>query len=168
MENGYVDSAARLRSILEALPMPENPVKFVKETSIERFFNQSFGFLIRLGIGLAHHYLLITRGRKTGREYSTPVNVLELNGRRYLVASRGETGWVRNARAAGSVILKKGAKQWTVKVRELPEADRPPVIKEFLDRFASSVQRFYTIRAGAPVEDFRAVAASNPVFELSA
>lgn len=148
--------------------MSENPPKFIKETSLDRFFNQSFGFLIRLGIGFAHNYLLITRGRKTGREYATPVNVLEMNGRRYLVASRGETGWVRNARAAGSVILKKGAKQWTCKVRELPEGERPPVIKEFLDRFATSVQRFYTIRAGSPVEDFRAIAASNPVFELSA
>ncbi len=148
--------------------MPDNPGKFVKETRLDRIFNQSFGFLVRLGIGFAHNYLLITRGRKTGREYATPVNLLEMNGRRYLVASRGETGWVRNARAAGTVVLKKGAKQWTWKVRELSLDERPPVIKEFLDRFASSVQRFYTIRAGAPVEEFRAVAASNPVFELSA
>ncbi|MHB8384206.1 MAG: nitroreductase family deazaflavin-dependent oxidoreductase [Candidatus Binataceae bacterium] len=147
--------------------MPAAPAKFVKESALDRIFNQSFGFLLRLGIGFAHNYLLITKGRKTGREYSTPINLLEMNGRRYLVASRGETGWVRNARAAGSVILKKGAKQWTWKVRELSEGERPPVIKEFLDRFASSVQRFYTIRAGAPVEEFCAVAASNPVFELS-
>ncbi|MGH7781244.1 MAG: nitroreductase/quinone reductase family protein [Candidatus Binataceae bacterium] len=147
--------------------MPENPPKFVRETAVERFFNQSFGFLLRFGIGAAHNYLLITKGRKTGREFSTPVNLLEMNGRRYLVASRGETGWVRNARASGSIVLKKGAKQWTWKVRELAIDERPPVIKEFLDRFASSVQRFYTIRAGSPVEEFRAVAPSNPVFELS-
>ncbi|HVA80991.1 MAG TPA: nitroreductase family deazaflavin-dependent oxidoreductase [Candidatus Binataceae bacterium] len=148
--------------------MPESRGKFVKETSLERIFNQSFGFLVRLGIGLEHNYLLITKGRKTGREYATPVNLLEMNGRRYLVASRGETGWVRNARAAGAVTLKKGAKNWTYKVRELPIDERPPVIKEFLDRFAASVQRFYPIRAGAPVEAFAAVAAINPVFELSA
>ncbi|HUY28807.1 MAG TPA: nitroreductase family deazaflavin-dependent oxidoreductase [Candidatus Binataceae bacterium] len=148
--------------------MPEGSGKFAKETSIERIFNQSFGFLLRLGVGYAHNYLLITSGRKTGREYATPVNLLEMNGHRYLVASRGETGWVRNARAAGSVILKKGAKQWTWKVRELPIDDRPPVIKEFLERFAASVQRFYTIRAGSPVEAFAAVAPGNPVFELLA
>lgn len=146
--------------------MTESSRKFVKETPLERFFNQSYGFLVRLGFGFAHNYLLITRGRKTGREYSTPVNVLDLGGRRYLVASRGETGWVRNARVAGAVILKKGAKQWSYKVRELAVDERPPVIKAFLERFASSVQRFYTIRAGAPVEEFRAVAEENPVFEL--
>jgi deazaflavin-dependent oxidoreductase (nitroreductase family) len=148
--------------------MAENSGKFVKETRLDRIFNQCFGFLVGLGIGFAHNYLLITKGRKTGRAYATPVNLLEMNGRRYLVASRGETGWVLNARAAGTVILKKGAKQWTWKVRELALDERPPVIKEFLDRFASSVQRFYSIPAGSAVEEFRAVAASNPVFELSA
>ena len=44
---------------------------------------------------------LKVRGRKTGHWRSVPVNVLEVDGQRYLVAPRGETDWVRNLRAAG-------------------------------------------------------------------
>lgn len=148
--------------------MPANPRKFLKESRLDRIFNRCFGFLVGLGIGSEHSYLLITRGRKSGREYATPVNVLDIAGRRYLVASRGETGWVKNARAAGIVAIRKGAKRWSLRARELPLQERPPVIKEFLTRFASSVQRFYSIRPDAPVEAFHAIAADNPVFELTA
>lgn len=147
--------------------MPQSP-DFIRETKIERLLNQSFGYLLRLGIGLSHNYLLVTVGRKTGKLYSTPVNLLEMNRSRYLVASRGETGWVRNARAAGTVTLKKGAKEWSYRIRELPVPERPPIIKEFLERFAASVQRFYEVPKGSPVEAFVSIAPRNPVFELIA
>ena len=58
---------------------------------------------IGFGMGLAHNYVLEVRGRKSGRIYSAPIDLLEFEGRRYLVAPRGETQWVRNARAAGRV-----------------------------------------------------------------
>ena len=44
---------------------------------------------------------LAVRGRTSGRWRTVPVNVLELDGQRYLVAPRGETQWARNLRATG-------------------------------------------------------------------
>ncbi len=142
------------------------PTHFERETPIEHLFNQLYGFLVRIGLGFGYNYLLQTRGRKSGRIYSTPVNVLELNQRRFLVASRGETGWVRNARAAGEVTLVKGSRRETCKVSELPVAERPPILKEFLERYSTTVQRFYPMRADSPLEAFREVAVKQPVFEL--
>jgi hypothetical protein len=82
--------------------------EFRAPTSVERAFNQVFGFLIGLGLGFSHNYLLQVRGRKSGKIYSTPIDLLELGGKRFLVAPRGRTQWVRNAEAAGEVTLKKG------------------------------------------------------------
>jgi deazaflavin-dependent oxidoreductase (nitroreductase family) len=69
---------------------------------------------------------LRVRGRKTGRWRSVPVNVLELDGERYLVAPRGETEWVRNLRAAGSGQLQYGRRRIEpFTVVEVPDAEKP-------------------------------------------
>ena len=53
-------------------------------------------------------HVLEVRGRKTGALYSTPVDLLEERGTRYLVAPRGYTQWVRNAEISGEVTLRRG------------------------------------------------------------
>ena len=135
---------------------------------VERLLNRAFGAAVRVGLGFRHNYLLEVRGRKSGKVYSTPVNLLEHNGRRYLVASRGETQWVRNTRAAGRVTLRKGLRRMEFEVREVPVPERPTILKEFLDRFAASVQRFHSVPRGSPAESHAAVASGYPVFELIA
>ena len=106
------------------------------------------------------------RGRKSGRLYSTPVDVLEHGGRRFLVAGRGETQWVRNARASGQVTLRKGMRGEACRLRALSDAEKPEVLKAYLDRFKMTVQRYFPIPAGSPVQSFAPVAAGYPVFEL--
>jgi hypothetical protein len=61
--------------------------------------------LLRLGVVRGHFYVLEVRGRKTGRLISLPVDPLDLDGKRYLVCARGESNWVKNARAAGEIVL---------------------------------------------------------------
>jgi deazaflavin-dependent oxidoreductase (nitroreductase family) len=146
--------------------MAEQNIHHIRETAIERFLNRAFGAALVLGIGRGHNRLLEVRGRKTGKVFSTPVNVLEHNGRHYLVASRGETQWARNARASGRVSLKKGLGRREYYVREVALAERAPLLKEFLDRFASSVQRFHEVPSGSPAESHAPYAARHPVFEL--
>ena len=51
-------------------------------------------------------------------------------------------------------------------VRDLPPNVRPPVLKAYLDRFASEVQRFFPVSKGSAVEAFNDLAPSYPVFEL--
>jgi deazaflavin-dependent oxidoreductase (nitroreductase family) len=145
--------------------MPEN---FQPESTLDRIFNRFMGRLLKLGFAPSYMRLLEVRGRKSGKLFTTPVNLLEFQGRLILVAARGETAWARNARAAGRVTLRRGASAQSFKVRELADADKPEIIKAFLDRFASQVQRFFEVKSGSPADAFRAVSARTPVFELVA
>ena len=45
----------------------------------EKIFNRVFGFLVGLGLGFPYNYLLQVRGRKSGKVYSTPIDLLERN-----------------------------------------------------------------------------------------
>jgi F420H(2)-dependent quinone reductase len=141
---------------------------FRSPTAMERAFNRVFGVLVGLGLGFSYNYLLQVRGRQSGKIYSTPVDLLELNGKRFLVAPRGRTQWVRNAEAAGEIILKKGRSRERFRLRAIPDADKPLVLKAYLDRFKSEVQRYFPVAAGSPVEAFRELAESYPAFELIA
>ena len=139
---------------------------FREPTAIEKIFNRTFGFLIGLGIGPAHIYLLEVRGRKSGKLYRTPVDLLERQGKRYLVAPRGRTQWVRNAEAAGEVVLKKGSKAQKFRLRAMSDTEKLPILKAYLDSFKGEVQRYFTVPAGSPPEAFAGVATSYPAFEL--
>ena len=133
---------------------------------MERVFNRVFGFLVGLGFGLKHNYLLQVRGRKSGKLYSTPIDLLELDGRRFLVAPRGRTQWVRNAEAAGEVALKRGSFRQKFQLRAVGDADKPPLLKAYLDSFKTTVQRYFPVPAGSEAQAFGGIAANYPVFEL--
>ena len=83
---------------------------------------------------------LLVRGRKTGRWRSVPVNVLELDGERYLVAPRGETDWIRNIRAAGGGQLQYGRHTEPFTVVEVPDEEKPRVIAAYLARWGRQVR----------------------------
>jgi deazaflavin-dependent oxidoreductase (nitroreductase family) len=139
---------------------------FREPSVVEAAFNRALGFLVGLGIGPSYMRLLQVRGRKTGRTYSTPVNLLEVRGKTYLVAPRGRTQWVRNAGAAGEVTVKRGRLRRKFRLRTVAESEKPELLKAYLERYASQVQRYFSVRAGAPTEAFGAVAGEYPVFEL--
>jgi deazaflavin-dependent oxidoreductase (nitroreductase family) len=74
---------------------------------------------------------LAVKGRKSGEWRTVPVNVLEHDGHRYLVAIRGETEWVRNLRAAGVGEIRHGAKVERFRATELPLEERPAIIAAY-------------------------------------
>jgi len=139
---------------------------FDRPNRLEQTFNKVFGFLVGLGIGLPHNYLLQVRGRKSGRVYSTPVNVLFFNGRRFLVACRGYTQWVRNALVTRTVSLKKGLRTDPFHLRAIPDEEKPEILKAYLDRFRPTVQRYFPVPAGSPAQAFQPLTDRYPVFEL--
>jgi deazaflavin-dependent oxidoreductase (nitroreductase family) len=141
---------------------------FRQPTAIERVFNKAFGFLIGMGLGFSYNYVLEVRGRKSGKIYSTPIDLLEIEGKRFLVAPRGHTQWVRNAEAAGEVTLKKGRQRNKFGLRALSDEEKPVILKAYLDRFKSEVQVYFPVAAGSPVEAFRELLGSYPAFELIA
>lgn len=128
-------------------------------------FNRVFGFLAGAGIGPAFIYRLEVRGRKSGKIYSTAVNLMELDGKTYLVAPRGRTQWVRNAEAAGEVTLKRGRAR-TVRLRALEDAEKPKVLKTYLTNYKSAVQQFFPIAPEADLSAFAEIATGYPAFEL--
>ncbi len=138
---------------------------YKEPSSPEKLFNRVFGFLAGVGIAPSFIYLLEVRGRKSGKIYSTAVNLLELEGKQFLVAPRGRTQWVRNAEAAGEVILKRGARR-RFRLRPLDDSGKPQVLKVYLTNYKSAVQKFFPIAPGAPLDEFAKIAAGYPVFEL--
>ena len=141
---------------------------FREPSALERVFNRIFGALVGMGVAPRDYYLLQVRGRKSGRVYATPVSLVTLHGVRFLVAPRGRTQWVRNAEASGEVVLKRGSGHRRFRLRALADADKPPVLSTYLDRYRSVVQRYFPLPAGAPTHAFAAIAARYPVFELLA
>lgn len=141
---------------------------FREPTAIEKFFNRALGFLIGWGIGPAHIFLVEVRGRKSGKIYTTPVDPLELDGRRYLVAPRGRTQWVRNAEAAGQLVLRRGRQRQSLRICIIADEAKPPILKAYLDNYKTEVQRYFSVRAGSPPEAFSEIAPNYPVLELLA
>jgi len=140
--------------------------KFRKPGTIERWFNRLFGALVGAGIGPSYVYQLQVTGRKSGRTYSTPVSVVDRNGKRFLVAPRGEAQWVRNARASGRISLKRGPARTTFRLQELADSEKPQILKQYLDSYRGAVQRYFPVRAESPADAFSSIASGYPVFEL--
>ena len=146
--------------------MLANAQRYLKPGAADRLFGRVLVLLLRTGLVRGHFYVLEVRGRNSGRTISLPVDPIEFDGGRYLVCARGNSNWVRNARAAGEITLVRALRRKHYAVRELPPDRRPPVLKAYLDRFAAEVQRFFTVPKGSPVEAFNDLAPHYPVFEL--
>src|SRR5215471_12910605 len=128
--------------------------------------NRLIILLNRLGISFGTMHILSIPGRKTGKMRSTPVSVLQVNGQRYILTGL-ETGWVKNARAAGWGLLSYGRKKEQVVLVELPVEERPPILREFPTQVPHGVQYFEKLLniPGDP-EALAAAAPRCPVFRL--
>src|ERR1700731_4442713 len=68
-------------------------------------FNPIARRLLRRGLPMGPNALLTVRGRTSGLDRTTPVAVVAIGGRRWLIGTFGEVNWVRNLRAAGEATL---------------------------------------------------------------
>ena len=126
--------------------------------SLKRF-NKVVIFLQRLGIVLGAMRLLTVHGRKSGKPRTTPVVPFTVGGERYLV-SAATTEWVKNARAHNEGVLNRGRRSERVRLVDLPEPQRGPILREFPLKVPHGVDML--IQAGA-VED-----GSQEAFEMAA
>jgi deazaflavin-dependent oxidoreductase (nitroreductase family) len=147
--------------------MQQPAAPFLQPSLIDRIINRSFGFFVKLGFGLSHNFLLEVSGRKSGRIYSTPVNVLEYKGKKFLVAPRGETQWVRNVFVSQKATLVKGTKREKVRLRPIADEAKAEILKAYLDGYKLTVQRYFPVPAGSPTEAFEPLAVRYPVFEIT-
>ena len=97
-----------------------------------RLINRVFRAMTQLGVGASYCHILTVPGWKTGRLHSTPVDVMEVGGDRWLVAGYGPANWVRNARAAGEVTLSRGRRTERYRIAEASPAEAVPVLRRYM------------------------------------
>lgn len=130
-------------------------------------FNRSVRRMTRLGVSVLGSRELRVRGRVSGEWRTVPVNLLTLEGHRYLVAPRGETQWVRNLRAAGDGELRVGRHVDAFRAVEVHDAEKPAVLRAYLRRWKAEVGVFFDgIGPDATDEELAAIAPGYPVFTV--
>ena len=136
----------------------------------QHVFNPLVRFATRHGVSIWGSRVLEVRGRKTGEPRHTAVNLLEIDGRHYLVSPRGHTQWVRNVRAGdGRIATLVGRTREEWRARELDDADKVPVLRAYLRRWKLEVGPFFGgVDADSPDEDLLRIAPDHPVFRLDA
>lgn len=131
-------------------------------------FNRAVAGLTRAGISVMGSRVLEVRGRKSGEPRRTPVNLLVLDGARYLVAPRGHTQWVRNLRASGDGLLWLGRRSEAFTATEISDDAKPPILRAYLRRWKAEVGVFFEgVGPESSEEDLRRIAPDHPVFRLS-
>ena len=107
------------------------------------------------------------KGRTSGVWRATPVKLLELDGRQYLVAMYGETNWVRNLRVQSGGRLRLGSHVTDFRAVELASQEKLPVLRAYFRRWWSLVARMTTVTSpDAPDEEIARAAPMHPVFML--
>jgi deazaflavin-dependent oxidoreductase (nitroreductase family) len=130
-------------------------------------FNRAVAALTRLGVSVAGSRVLEVQGRKSGKPYRTPVNLLDVDGERYLVSPRGNTQWSRNLRARGSGRLLLGRRSEPFTATELDDDDKPLILREYLRRWGWEVGAFFDgVGADSPDEEVRRIAPEHPIFRI--
>jgi deazaflavin-dependent oxidoreductase (nitroreductase family) len=142
--------------------------RYVKPGKSTNVFNETVAWLTRHGVSVYGSRVLTVRGRTSGEPRSNPVNLLPLDGERYLVAPRGETQWVRNLRAADYTgQLRVGHRVEQFRAVELTDKEKPRVLRAYLRRWRVEVGVFFEgVNAKAPEEELLRIAPGYPVFRL--
>jgi deazaflavin-dependent oxidoreductase (nitroreductase family) len=124
--------------------------------------------LTRVGLSVWGSRELRVVGRRSGVVRTTVVNVLTVDGRRFLVAPRGCTEWVRNVRAAGGGELRVGRRVEAFAAEEIrrPE-DKVALLRAYLRRWRFEVGQFFDgVGPDAGDDELAAIAGGYPIFEL--
>lgn len=142
--------------------------RYDEPTRPARVVNHVFRWLAEAGISIAGTKALTVRGRKSGKRRSVVVNVLNVDGREYVVSPRGNTQWARNARAAGLVEVGPRWRRREVRVTEVPDDAKPELLSRYLDRWFWEVKGHVGgLTPDSSADELRAAAPSIPVFALA-
>jgi deazaflavin-dependent oxidoreductase (nitroreductase family) len=138
-------------------------------------FNSITKKLIGAGLPMGPNALLTVRGRKSGLPRTTPISVIELDGRRWVQGAWGETNWVRNLRACGEGTLRFGRRTESITAVELSQEEAAVFFADVLGPFVRRIPLGFgkwligsVLRSREILDDPSAAAARHPVFELRA
>jgi deazaflavin-dependent oxidoreductase (nitroreductase family) len=130
-------------------------------------FNRLVAFLTRHGVSILGSRVLAVKGRTSGEWRTTPVNLLDFDGHRYLVSPRGEGQWVKNLRVAGTGELRVGSRVDEFRGRELTDDEKVPVLRAYLKRWKAEVGVFFDgVGPDSTDQQLREIAPKHPAFEV--
>ena len=156
----------------------------------ERFARQFFRVvnplarrMMSAGVPTGRRNILLTvRGRRSGMPRTTPVSLLELEGRRFVQASYSEDGWVRNLRSAGQATVTDHGRRVAVQSVELAPDKAAAILRRALEPYRRSrlprgllgprvrppvaVLRWCRIRVDDTPEEYLGEARRHPLFEF--
>ena len=133
-------------------------------------FNPVARRVLRAGAFLGPNALLSVRGRKSGKPRTTPVALVEIDGRRWVIGTFGETNWVRNLRAAGEGVISVGKRRDDVAAIELSVEEGAAFFRDVLGPYVRALRAggllLAVLGARDVLQDPVAAASNRPVFEL--
>ena len=118
-----------------------------------------------VGPGKAPMYLITVPGRKSGQPRTTPIAILNDDGKRYVFTPYGVVDWVRNLRVAGEASLTRARRTEMVRATELPPVESSIMLKKILAT-GNPFARFLGASPNASDAEFEQAAAKHPVFLL--
>lgn len=133
------------------------------------FFNLIARPLLAAGVPMGPNVLITIRGRKSGLPRTTPLTLIEMGGRRWLMAPYGEVNWVRNLRAAGRATISVGRRKEEVTAVELEPTQAIAFFRDVLGpRVRQTLLGAWIVRHIDKVDIDNPVEAAQgrPVFEL--
>jgi deazaflavin-dependent oxidoreductase (nitroreductase family) len=147
----------------------------VKSTRVPSFvglLNPIARRILKVGALMGPNALITIRGRKSGLPRTTPVALVELQGKRWVIGTFGETNWVRNLRTAGQATLTKGSRREDVWSVELTVEERAAFFRDVVAPYARRLPIgplvLSVLGSRDIIDDPAGAAANRPVFELRA
>ena len=141
--------------------------RYIQPGRLTRMFNSVVALCTRMGLSIWGSRQLYVRGRSSGELRQTPVNLLTVDGVRYLVAPRGVTQWVRNIRVAGEGELRLGRRSEKFTPVELTDADKPVILRAYLKRWKFEIGVFFDgVGPDSTDAELLAIANGYPVFRV--
>src|SRR5262245_2622469 len=101
--------------------------------------------LLGVGMPMGPNVLMTIRGRKSGQPRTTPIAVVEVDGRRFVIGAYGDVQWTRNLRAAGEAEIRHGNQTERVGARELPEEEAAAWFADTLRPFIGRQNAFFRL-----------------------
>ena len=105
---------------------------------------------------------------RTGRDRSTAVTPITLDGKRYVVGGFPGADWVQNVRATGELRIARGRASERVRMVELSADEARPILRAFPTEVPTGVgfmKRSGLVTDGRP-EEFEALAGRCAVFRF--
>lgn len=125
--------------------------------------------LLRFRVPLGPNALVTITGRSSGLPRTTPIAIIEVDGRRWMWSPWGEVHWVRNLRAAGQATIELHGRREEIRAKELDAAERLVFFRDVMQPYAHRLPfgvTFVKLIDGVDVDQPALAAEGRVVFEL--